>query len=84
MKALEGQTLLDIAIQEAGSVEAAYDLAAGSGLSITDLPNSTELVLPAVANRPLRTYYANKNIQPATALAVDFDTFDETFDYTFD
>ena len=71
MKALPGQTLFDIAIQELGSAEAAFELAVLNGLNPTDdLIPGQELVLPGVVNSDVQQYFQNKNIHPATLLTV--------------
>ena len=67
MKVLQGQTLIDIAIQELGSAEGAYDLAVLNGISVTDeLIPGQELQLPVINNKSVAAYYANKAIKPAT------------------
>jgi hypothetical protein len=67
IKVLQGQTFFDIAIQELGSAEGAFELAVLNGLSVTDdLDPGQELQLPAVVNRSISEYYANKGIKPAT------------------
>jgi hypothetical protein len=69
VKVLNGQSLFDIAIQAAGSVEAAFDIALANGIGITDdLPAGTVLVIPAVLNRRVADYYRANDIKPATAL----------------
>jgi len=71
MKALQGQTLFDIAIQSCGGTEAAYALAKLNGLSVTDeLVPGQELVLTDIVNPGIALYFKNKNIHPATLLAV--------------
>ena len=68
MKALQGQSIIDIAIQELGSAEGAFALAVMNGISITDdLTPGQELALPAVVNKSIASYYQNKGIQPASA-----------------
>ena len=70
IKVLNGQSLFDIAIQAAGSVEAVFDIALANGISITDdLEPGTVLVVPAVLNRQMAEYYRINNIRPATALS---------------
>ena len=67
MKALQGQSIFDIAVQELGSAEAVYDLAVLNGLSVTDvLEIGQEILLPAVSNKTIADYYSNKLIKPAT------------------
>jgi hypothetical protein len=69
VRVLNGQSLFDIAIQAAGSVEAAFDIALANGIGITDdLPAGTVLVIPAVLNRRVVDYYRTNDIKPATAL----------------
>jgi len=71
MKVLQGQTLIDIAVQELGSAEAAYGLAVLNNLSVTDeLVPGQELQLPTVTNRSISDYYNNKGIKPATSETV--------------
>ena len=68
MKALAGQSLVDIAVQELGSVEGVFELAKLNGISVTDdLIPGQELTLPIISNIPIANYYANKGIKPATA-----------------
>ena len=70
IKVLNGQSLFDIAIQAAGTVEAVFDIALANGISITDdLEPGTVLVVPAVLNRQVAEYYRVNNIRPATALS---------------
>jgi hypothetical protein len=69
IKVLNGQSLFDIAIQAAGSVEAAFDIALANGVSITDeLQPGTILVIPAVVNKRVADYYRSNSIKPATTL----------------
>jgi hypothetical protein len=93
IKALQNQSLLDIAIQEFGSAEAAFDIALLNDLSITDeLTAGQVLEIPffekmEFANRPIADYYKNRGLKPATALSENADEngiFDDTFDETFE
>jgi len=71
MKVLPGQTLFDIAIQELGSAEGAFELSILNGLNITDeLVPGQELILPDVVDPYVQQYLQNKNIIPATFLTV--------------
>jgi hypothetical protein len=71
VKVLQGQSIFDIAIQELGSAEGAFDLAVLNGISITDeLTPGQELALPTVVNKQIASYYANKGLKPATALTL--------------
>jgi hypothetical protein len=69
MRALEGQTLFDIAIQSCGSAEAAFDFAVLNGVSLTDEPTLIDVV-PGIIDADIAAYFAKKNIQPATAAGV--------------
>ena len=68
-----GQTLLDIALQEKGSIEAIEAIAALNGLSVTDqLTAGTALSLPADSwNKLIENYCKNNDVAPATALTDD-------------
>ena len=72
MKALQGQSLFDIAIQAAGTPEAAFELAMGNGLSITDeLPAGSPLNPPQGGLRAnaVAAYYTQRNLHPATGIS---------------
>ena len=70
IKVLNGQSLPDVAIQAAGSVEAVFDIALANGMSITDdLQPGDTLVVPAVLSKQIADYYRTNNIRPATALS---------------
>jgi hypothetical protein len=72
VRVLNGQSLFDIAVQAAGSVEAVFDIALANGIGITDeLQPGTVLVIPAVLNKQVADYYAANGIKPATALSAD-------------
>jgi hypothetical protein len=83
----QGQTIFDIAIQEFGSVEAAFDLATLNGFSITDdLVPGALLQKTTVINKKITAYYTDKQIKPATDISSSPDQtriFDFTFDFTF-
>ena len=68
-KVKEGQTLMDIAIQEFGTCEAALDIAHLNNMSITDIPaTGKELILPdRVYNRTMMQHCKNNDVSPATA-----------------
>lgn len=67
------QNLLDIALQQCGTMEAAYEMADLNGISLTDdLSVGTALMLPATdlfadASKTIQHYTAN-HIVPATAI----------------
>lgn len=65
---LEGQTLIDLAIQQCGSVEAAFQLAVENDLSVTDeLSAGLELSSIDPVERPVAQYYEAKRLKPATS-----------------
>jgi len=84
---LNNQSIFDIAVQQCGSVEAAFAIATLNGKSITDeLVVGEVLRVPAVVNRNVAMYYVNGNLKPATALSnndIIGRIFDNTFDLTF-
>lgn len=67
------QNLLDIALQQCGTMEAAYEMADLNGMNLTDdLPVGSALTLPAAdlfanTSKILQHYIANR-IVPATAI----------------
>ncbi len=88
MKVNDNQSLFDMAVQIAGNVEAAFDLALINGLSITDdLAIGSELKKVEAIKKDITNYYINRNVIPATATTeIDLSThriFDNTFDNTF-
>jgi hypothetical protein len=71
IKALNNQSLFDIAIQTLGSAEAAFDLALANNISITDdLEAGQILTVPQAANDYVKKqtveYYKINDIKPAT------------------
>ncbi|MEA4981427.1 MAG: hypothetical protein VB066_01790 [Paludibacter sp.] len=81
MRGLEGQTVIDIAVQESGSAEAAYRIAQQNGISLTDdlQPMLQQIEIPEVVNKQVATYYANRNIKPATASEVNTENVERVF-----
>lgn len=69
------QSLLDLALQHCGAMEAAVDIAQLNGLSLTDdVDTSRDIALPAVTNRAVVAHYAARGIRPATAVTMDEET----------
>ena len=68
---LNNQSLLDVAIQEYGTVEAAFDIAVDNEMDVTDLlvPGS-QISLPTsdFEDRDIADYFKARRIRPATAL----------------
>lgn len=68
VKAKDGQTLADIAIQEYGDLQAVVALAQANGMAVTDIPEpGGELSLPdRTYNRTMQTYCKANEVKPAT------------------
>ena len=68
VKVLSQQSLLDLAIQIAGSPEAVIELAIKNDLSITDDLTAGNDILDdiGIVNTDIAGYYANKKLTPAT------------------
>ncbi len=68
IKAVEGQSLFDIAIQRLGSAEAAFALATLNGLSITDQPAPGDtLEMSKIIDNDIADFFSFKNVVPTTA-----------------
>lgn len=64
-----GQTLFDIALQYCGGIDAAFEIAAINGLSISDtLSVGMLLRIPEQQNLKTARYYKDNGIKPATAM----------------
>ena len=64
----QGQWLGDIAVREAGSIEAVVEMAIKNNISITGkLPAGAELLKPAPVDRRVMNYYKINGIFPATS-----------------
>ena len=72
----QGQWLGDIAVREAGSIEAAVEMAINNNVSITDKMTVGSLLLrPLPADRRVMNYYNINNIYPATSMDVNERSF---------
>lgn len=79
------QSILDVAIQLLGSVEAAFSLALLNGLSITDeLYPGQLLILPTAYNADIANYYADRGIVTATAITTSTEEQASIFDETYE
>ena len=68
VKVKDRQSLLDMAVQTAGSMEAAFGLAAANGVSLTDTLADGQVLDTVVAeNADTVRRYSVQGIQPATA-----------------
>jgi len=64
------QTLMDIAIQYCGTVEALAELAALNDLETTDdLTPGEYLLIPVIYEERVEKYFSDNNIQPVTAIS---------------
>ena len=69
IKVKDRQSLLDIALQTSGGMEAVFALAEKNALAVSDpLPIGAELETANVINRAVVERYAIKKAQPATEL----------------
>jgi hypothetical protein len=63
IKVVDGQSIYDIALQWAGSVEAVVEIAEANHMSLDDsLQAGRELEIPRVHNKKLAAYYKQNNI----------------------
>lgn len=64
---LDGQSLFDIAVQESGSVEAAFALSVTNNISISgEVSANTLLENAPIQNKQFVEYYKLKRLKPAT------------------
>ncbi len=92
----EGQSLMDVAIQELGTVAALFDLAAANGLAITDalLPGQVLSIPPSLVAQPeLSGYFQssgqrintdNDSASTAPVVVPEAGIFDETYAPVFE
>lgn len=72
IKVKDRQSLLDMAVQTAGSMEAAFGLSAANDVSLTDtLTDGQVLETVAAENADTVRRYSVQGIQPATALSAE-------------
>jgi len=66
------QSLLDMALQTSGGVDAAFDLAEANGVSISEpLEAEAELETVAAADKNVLAKYEARGIRPATELSAE-------------
>lgn len=70
---LHQQSIIDLAIQETGSADTAFEIALANGRSITDdLAVLETLNVPELEkNLDVKKYYDSRQIKPATALSME-------------
>jgi hypothetical protein len=89
-KVMVGQNLHDIAIQEYGTPDAAFNIAVSNDIAVTDLLTpAKEVVLPDGVGKDIKTanYYISQGLKPATenkgvvgnAIGINFWTIEEDF-----
>lgn len=89
-KVMVGQNLHDIAIQEYGTSDAAFEIAVENDMAVTDLLSPDKAVtLPEGVNKDVKTanYYKSQGLKPATenkgivgnAIGINFWTLEEDF-----
>lgn len=73
---IHNQNLLDITIQELGSIEALFELAMDNDIAITeDLKAGDQItVLQAPVDLDIVTYYKKNNLKPATTVEIEVST----------
>lgn len=84
IKVLEGQSFLDIAIQEAGDISGLFSLARENNLSISDPLRAGQILkfTEAAADKQVRDYYRAHKINPATEIIKMVDK-QRTFSFQF-
>lgn len=71
---LDGQNFIDLATFYCGSPDLAAEFALLNGLTVTDtLEAGIKLKKPAVSNKKVQAYFAQKNIHPATDIDITSD-----------
>ncbi|MDR1729943.1 MAG: hypothetical protein LBR52_04705 [Prevotellaceae bacterium] len=66
------QSLFDIAIQQCGSTDAAFELAFLNNKSVADdLTTGEELILPAQTQQLVAAHFTDNRLTPATALGME-------------
>ncbi len=66
------QSIFDIALQQCGTLEAAFEIAAMNDCSLTDdLTTGDDMAVPQASNDAVVKQYAVNNILPATGITQD-------------
>lgn len=72
----QGQWLGDIAVREAGSIEAIIEMSIADEIAVTEaLTVGTPLATPTPIDRRVMNYYKTNNIYPATVTTLEQKTF---------
>ncbi len=83
VQTLGKQSLLDIAVQTAGSVEASMEAAIINNISVSDDELPAELLVPEVKDKNVQLHFSAKRIKPATASDRKGKIFDNVFNSVF-
>lgn len=67
-----GQTIMDIALQEYGNMDAIFDIANANDIPVSDLPEvGTILAMPNIPRQSVVVdYYSNNNIHIASGIGI--------------
>jgi hypothetical protein len=68
METIAGQSIMDVTIEQSGSLDALFDFASTNDVEITALlvPGIAYVIPSVEINKKVRTVYANKGVSPAT------------------
>lgn len=81
---LEGQSLLDIALQETGDLSGIISIAAENGLPISSVPDyRSKLSTGMVVDQRRKQYYQQRKIKPVTGTTAEV-IYDEIFGVEFE
>ena len=70
MNTLSGQTLLDVSVQETGTVESVFDIAEKNDLSLTDdIEAGYEMFIDQVIDNAVVIDYRSENRKPASGIS---------------
>jgi hypothetical protein len=71
MKALSGQTLIDIAIEHKGSIESVFEVAEANNLSLTDdIEAGYDLFVDQIVDNAIVVDYRAENRKPASDISL--------------
>lgn len=70
IKPLDRQSLIDVAIQTSGGMEAAFDLSVKNDIAVSEeLARDAELETVAAVDKTVLSRYEARNIRPATEIS---------------
>lgn len=83
--AIDRQNLFDIALMGNGTAEAAFDIAYKNNMLISKpISSGSNVTVNLVSNKKVVSFFAARNLKPATSDVLRTITFDPTFDHTFE